>query len=72
MRAPDIAGGECACGCGSPMVASEYGPVCTCECEAELKPKTTAQEIHDLRVQQVALERRLHELVAKHGSEIAA
>lgn len=53
----------CTCGCGATLEASEFGPVCACGCEDELKPKTIAQQIHNLQVQQAEIDRRLHELI---------
>ena len=53
----------CTCGCGATLEASEFGPVCTCGCEDEQKPKTIAQEIHNLQVRQAEIEHRLHELI---------
>ena len=53
----------CTCGCGAILEASDFGPVCTCGCDEEQKPKTIAQEIHDLQVRQAEIDRRLHELI---------
>jgi hypothetical protein len=53
----------CTCGCGATLEPSEFGPVCTCGCEDEQKPKTIAQEIHNLQVRQAEIDRRLHELI---------
>jgi hypothetical protein len=53
----------CTCGCGATLEPSDFGPVCTCGCEEETKPRTIAQEIHDLQARQVEIDHRLHELI---------
>ena len=53
----------CTCGCGAALEPGDLGPVCTCGCEEEQKPKTIAQEIHNLQVRQADIDRRLHELI---------
>ena len=53
----------CTCGCGAPLRVSDYGPVCTCSCAAEAKAATLAQQIHELRLEREAIERRLCELI---------
>ena len=62
----------CTCGCGATLEASEFGPVCTCGCEDEQKPKTIAQEIHNLQVRQAEIDHRLHELIEAGLREPAA
>lgn len=58
----DTANEPCTCGCGAHLETSEYGPVCTCQCEAELKPHTAAQEIYELRGRLEAIELELRTL----------
>ncbi len=53
----------CTCGCGATLETGDLGPVCTCGCEEEQKPRTVAQEIHNLQVRQADIDRRLHELI---------
>ena len=53
----------CTCGCGATLETSDYGPICACGCDEEQKPKTIAQEIHDLQIRQAEIDQRLHELI---------
>ena len=52
----------CTCGCNTTLEPTEYGPVCTCQCDDDQKPDTVAQHIYTLRAQREAIDRQLREL----------
>lgn len=57
----------CTCGCGAHLEATEYGPVCTCQCQEDQKPDTIAQQIYALRAQREAIDHRIGELTTTQG-----